>query len=67
MGPKNAYKDMLDNVVSLITGRMNHQTQLGQMANGTMFATTWAWALLRKPSMQGYQDYYTSLSSLRHG
>jgi hypothetical protein len=40
MGPRNAYKDMLDNVVSLITCvRMNHQNQLEQMANGAMFAT----------------------------
>jgi hypothetical protein len=36
----NAYKDMLDNVVSLITCvSMNHQNQLEQMANGAMFAT----------------------------
>jgi hypothetical protein len=40
MGPRNAYKDMLDNVVSLITCvSMNHQNQLEQMANGAMFAT----------------------------
>jgi hypothetical protein len=40
MGPKNAYKDMLDNVVSPITCvSMNHQNQLEQMANGVMFAT----------------------------
>jgi hypothetical protein len=43
MGPMNAYKDMLDNVVSPITCvSMNHQNQLEQMANGAMFATnTW--------------------------
>jgi hypothetical protein len=42
MGPRNAYKDMLDNVVSLITCvSMNHQNQLEQMANGSMFATPW--------------------------
>jgi hypothetical protein len=42
MGPRNAYKDMLDNVVSLITCvSMNHQNQLEQMANGAMFATHW--------------------------
>jgi hypothetical protein len=36
----NAYKDMLDNVVSPITCvSMNHQNQLEQMANGVMFAT----------------------------
>jgi hypothetical protein len=36
----NAYKDMLDNVVSPITcASMNHQNQLEQMANGAMFAT----------------------------
>jgi hypothetical protein len=41
MGPRNAYKDMLDNVVSPITCvSMNHQTQLEQMANGAIFATT---------------------------
>jgi hypothetical protein len=40
MGPKNIYKDMLDNVVSLINYvSMNHQNQLEQMANGVMFAT----------------------------
>jgi hypothetical protein len=41
MGPRNAYNDMLDNVVSPITCvSMNHQNQLEQMANGTMFGTT---------------------------
>jgi hypothetical protein len=40
MGPRNGYKDMLDNVVSPITCvSMNHQNQLEQMANGAMFAT----------------------------
>jgi hypothetical protein len=40
MGPRNAYKDMLDNVVSLIACiSMNHQNQLEQMANEAMFAT----------------------------
>jgi hypothetical protein len=40
MGPKNAYKDMLNKVVSPITCvNMNHQNQLEQMANGAMFAT----------------------------
>jgi hypothetical protein len=40
MGPRNAYKDMLDNVVSLMACvSMNHQNQLEQMANGAMFAT----------------------------
>jgi hypothetical protein len=40
MGPKNAYKDMLDKVVSPITCvSMNHQNQLEQMANRAMFAT----------------------------
>jgi hypothetical protein len=39
MGPRNAYKDMLDIVVSPITCvSMNHQNQLEQMANGVMFA-----------------------------
>jgi hypothetical protein len=41
MGPRNAYKDMVDNVVSPITCvSMNHQNQLEQMANGAMFATS---------------------------
>jgi hypothetical protein len=40
MRPMNAYKDMLDNVVSPITCvSMNHENQLEQMANGAMFAT----------------------------
>jgi hypothetical protein len=40
VGPRNAYKDMLDNVVSLIACvSMNHQNQLEQMTNGAMFAT----------------------------
>jgi hypothetical protein len=40
MGPRNAYKDMLDNVVSPITCvSMNHQNQLEQMTNEAMFAT----------------------------
>jgi hypothetical protein len=40
MGPKNAFKDMLDNVVSPITCvSMNHQNQLEQMSNGAMFTT----------------------------
>jgi hypothetical protein len=39
MGPRNAYKDMLDIVVSLITCvSKNHQNQLEQMANEAMFA-----------------------------
>jgi hypothetical protein len=40
MGPRNAYKDMLDNEVSPITCvSMNHQNQLEQMVNEAMFAT----------------------------
>jgi hypothetical protein len=40
MGHRNAYKDMLDKVVSPIACvNMNHQNQLEQMANGAMFAT----------------------------
>jgi hypothetical protein len=40
MGPRSAYKDMLDNVVSPIACvSMNHQNQLEQMTNGAMFAT----------------------------
>jgi hypothetical protein len=41
MGPMNAYKDMLDNVVSPINCVvMNHQNQLEQMANGAMWGGT---------------------------
>jgi hypothetical protein len=40
MGPRNAYKDMLDKVVSPIACiNMNHQNQLEQMANEAMFTT----------------------------
>jgi hypothetical protein len=40
MGPRNAYKNMLDNVVSPIACvDINHQNQFEQMANGAMFAT----------------------------
>jgi hypothetical protein len=40
MGPRNAYKDLLDNVVSPIACvNLNHQNQLEQMANEAMFAT----------------------------
>jgi hypothetical protein len=40
MGPRNAYKDMLDNVVSPISCvSMNHQNQLEKMAYEPMFAT----------------------------
>jgi hypothetical protein len=39
MGPRNAYKDMLDNVISPITCvSMNHQNQLEQMAKEAMFS-----------------------------
>jgi hypothetical protein len=45
MGPRNAYKDMLDKVVSPIACvNMNHQNQLEQMANGVMFATAAGWS-----------------------
>jgi hypothetical protein len=41
MGPRNAYKYMLDKVVSHIACvNMNHQNQLEQMAKGAMFATS---------------------------
>jgi hypothetical protein len=40
MGPRNAYKGMLDKVVSLIACvNMNHQNELEQMANEATFAT----------------------------
>jgi hypothetical protein len=40
MGSRYVYKDMLDNIVSLIVCvSMIHQNQLQQMANGVMFAT----------------------------
>jgi hypothetical protein len=39
MGPRNAYKDLLENVISPIACvSMNHQNQLEQMANEAMFA-----------------------------
>jgi hypothetical protein len=42
MRPRNAYRDMLDNVVSPIACvSMNHQNQLEQMANEAMFAIRW--------------------------
>jgi hypothetical protein len=50
MGPRNAYKDMLDNEVSPITCvSMNHQNQLEQMANGAMFATVDLQRATREP------------------
>jgi hypothetical protein len=50
MGPKNAYKDMLDNVVSPITCvSMNHQNQLEQMTNWDMFATLVHFIAARRP------------------
>jgi hypothetical protein len=40
MGPRNAYKDMLDNTVSPIDHVViNHQIKLEQMAYQAMFAT----------------------------
>jgi hypothetical protein len=40
MGPRNAYKDTLDKLVSLIACvNMNHKNQLEQMANEAMFDT----------------------------
>jgi hypothetical protein len=40
LGSRNVYKNMLNNMVSLITCvSMNHQNQLEQMANEVMFAT----------------------------
>jgi hypothetical protein len=40
LAPRNAYKYMLDKVVSPIACvNMNHQNQLKQMANGAMIAT----------------------------
>jgi hypothetical protein len=40
MGPRNPYKDMLENVISPIACvSMNRQNKLKQMANETMFAT----------------------------
>jgi hypothetical protein len=47
MGPRNAYKDMLDNVVSPITCvSTNHQNQLEQMANGAMFSTIFTFLVI---------------------
>jgi hypothetical protein len=54
MGPRNAYKDMLDNVVSHITCvSMNHQNQLEQMANGFMFATVSTFHINTKSCLVG--------------
>jgi hypothetical protein len=40
MGPRNADKDILDNVVSPIACvSINHQNQLEQMANGAILDT----------------------------
>jgi hypothetical protein len=40
MRPRYVYKDMLDDLVRPTTCvSMNHQNQLEQMANGSMFAT----------------------------
>jgi hypothetical protein len=52
MGPRNAYKDMLHNVISPIACvSMNNQNQLEQMANGAMFAT---------PSSRAYLSLHSS-------
>jgi hypothetical protein len=52
MGSRNAYKDMLDKVVSPIACvNMNHQNQLEQMANGAMFATCTSYKLKKKMEM----------------
>jgi hypothetical protein len=60
MGPMNAYKDMLDNVVSpIICVVMNHQNQLEQMANGAMFATrNYHKCSTRLPSHDLCVDFY---------
>jgi hypothetical protein len=60
MWPRNAYKDMLDNVVSLITCvSMIHQNQLEQMAIGAMFATFLQVSLhLLQPSFSGFKHLY---------
>jgi hypothetical protein len=63
VGPRNAYKDLLDNVVSPITCvSMNHQNQLEQMANGAMFATIVACATLQRwlKKIVSAFDYYTT-------
>jgi hypothetical protein len=52
MGPRNAYKDMLDKVVSPIACvNMNHQNQLEQMANGAMFATVFPTTFSRSKNL----------------
>jgi hypothetical protein len=56
MGPRKAYKDKLDNVVSPIACvSMNHQNQLEQMANGacSLQGSAQAWALARSDSSSG--------------
>jgi hypothetical protein len=64
MGPRNAYKDMLDNVVSSITCvSMNHQNQLEQMANGAMFTTQLS-PMSRRRRLEGGGQYPPRLLEL---
>jgi hypothetical protein len=63
MRPRNAYKDMLDNVVSPIACvSMNHQNQLEQMANEAMFAIRWN--QIEKKSTKTNSDVSTLLPHL---
>jgi hypothetical protein len=56
--PKNAYKDMLDNVISHITCvSMNHQNQLEQMTNGVMFATARGWERCGWGSLEMFLEF----------
>jgi FtsZ-binding cell division protein ZapB len=64
MGPRNAYKDMLDKVVSPIACvNMNHQNQLEQMANGAMFAT--GISFIAEPSQTTDQERRAKLEALQ--
>jgi hypothetical protein len=62
MGPRNAYKDMLDNVVSPITCvSMKHQNHLEQMANQAMFAT--ASSPTTAPSLDPWEETLCGVAS----
>jgi hypothetical protein len=57
MGPRNAYKDMLDKVVSPIACvNMNHQNQLEQVANEAMFTTISAFLVIYDNTSKANMD-----------
>jgi hypothetical protein len=58
MVPRNAYKDMLDNVVSLITCvSMNHQNQLEQMTNEAILAIAPGWERCGWGSLEMFLEF----------